>query len=677
VHLHRDVDVICDVGGQDIKIMLLQDGQVKDFKLNTQCSAGNGYFLQRVAQQFDIAVEDYADVAFRAQRMPTFSYGCAVFLQSDIVNFQRQGWRPEEIMAGLAAILPKNIWLYVARIPNFATLGRTFVLQGGTQRNLAAVKAQVDFIRARLRGRGEEPRILVHEHCGEAGAIGAALEALRTRENGRPTGFVGFEALAGLRWTATTNESTVCRFCRNRCQRTFLDIELPGPKGARRRLITGNSCEKGSVEDVEQVRAIKADLDGVFDRTENLAEIVAREAFRSFAPASEHRRTIGKFLTRRDWRRASRRPRRRNLRIGIPRALNVYSVAPFLTAWLESLGVRFRNIVFSDVSSEGLYREGCTRASIDPCFPSKLGIPHVHNLIHKKHERNALDAILFPMLDDLPSDLVGTMACRVCPTITATPTAVRAAFRKDGDLFARKGIEFLCPFLNVAQPALLERQLYDQLGAFLGLTRAENADAVRAGYSALERHRDRMRDRALAVIQRLEREQGLGIVVLGRPYHADPGINHGIFRELQKRGYPIFTTESLPVDPDFLDPLFGDEVRKGLVASPLDISDVWKNSFNSVSNRKLWAAKVVARHPNLVGLELSSFRCGHDAPIYGVVQEIVETSGTPFFTFRDLDENHSAGSIRIRIETIDYSLRRYREALARHREPALAGSPEG
>jgi predicted nucleotide-binding protein (sugar kinase/HSP70/actin superfamily) len=59
------------------------------------------------------------------------------------------------------------------------------------------------------------------------------------------------------------------------------------------------------------------------------------------------------------------------------------------------------------------------------------------------------------------------------------------------------------------------------------------------------------------------------------------------------------------------------------------------------------------------------------------VQEIVETSGTPFFTFRDLDENHSAGSIRIRIETIDYSLRRYREALARHREPALAGSPEG
>jgi len=663
VRTYRDVDVICDVGGQDIKIMMLQDGHVKDFKLNTQCSAGNGYFLQRVAEQFGIPVHEFAETAFRAKRMPTFSYGCAVFLQSDIVNFQRQGWSPEEILAGLAAILPKNIWLYVARIPNFASLGRTFVLQGGTQRNLAAVKAQVDFIRARMRGRGTEPRILVHEHCGEAGAIGAALEARRTRQNGRPSDFIGFDALTSLTWSATTDESTICPFCRNRCQRTFLEFEISGAEPSRRRLITGNACEKGSVDDVDEVRAIKADLDRVLADTENLAEITAREAFQSFAPASVRSRPGGLRVIGSGRKRAVRSARRDSLRIGIPRVLNVYSAAPFVTAWLESLGVRFRNIVFSDFSSEGLYRQGCTRASIDPCFPSKLGVPHVHNLIYRKHERNPLDAILFPMFDDLPSDVTGTMACRVCPTITATPTAVRAAFRKDGDLFARKGIEFLCPFLNLAQPALLERQLRDQLGSFLGLTRAENSAAVRAGYAALEQHRNRIRERGLATIRRLERERRLGIVVLGRPYHADPGVNHGIFRDLQRRGYPILTAESLPADPEFLDELFGDEIREGLLSDPLDISDVWKTSFNSVSNRKLWAAKVVARHPNLVGLEVSSFRCGHDAPIFGVVQEIVEKSGTPFFAFRDLDENRSAGSIRIRIETIDYFLRRHREAL--------------
>src|SRR5207253_4214319 len=80
-----------------------------------------------------------------------------LFMQSDIVDFQRQGWKPEEIMAGLANVLPKNIWLYVSQIPNLAKLGKNFVLQGGTQHNLAAVKTQVDFIeRSEERRAGKE-----------------------------------------------------------------------------------------------------------------------------------------------------------------------------------------------------------------------------------------------------------------------------------------------------------------------------------------------------------------------------------------------------------------------------------------------------------------------------------------------------------------------------------------
>ena len=75
-----------------------------------------------------------------------------------------------------------------------------------------------------------------------------------------------------------------------------------------------------------------------------------------------------------------------------------------------------------------------------------------------------------------------------------------------------------------------------------------------------------------------------------------------------------------------------------------------------------------ARHPNLVALEISSFKCGHDAPIYGVVEGIVEQSGTPYFCFKDLDENKPSGSIKIRVETIDYFLRRYREEVIRKRK---------
>jgi hypothetical protein len=128
--------------------------------------------------------------------------------------------------------------------------------------------------------------------------------------------------------------------------------------------------------------------------------------------------------------------------------------------------------------------------------------------------------------------------------------------------------------------------------------------------------------------------------------------------------------EALPLDDDLLERLFGEEVRAGVVASPLDITDAWKNSYSCSTNHKVWAAKFTARHPNLVALEISSFKCGHDAPIYGVVEGIIEQSGTPYFCFKDLDENKPSGSIRIRVETIDYFLQRYREEVIRKRQAA-------
>jgi len=124
---------------------------------------------------------------------------------------------------------------------------------------------------------------------------------------------------------------------------------------------------------------------------------------------------------------------------------------------------------------------------------------------------------------------------------------------------------------------------------------------------------------------------------------------------------------SAPLTPK----LFGDEVRAGLITHPLDISDVWKNRYSTSTNHKVWAAKFTARHPNLVALEGSSFKCGHDAPIYGVIEGIIEESGTPYFSFKDLDENKPTGSIRIRVETIDYFLRRYREDIVERKRKEL------
>ncbi len=665
LHFHGDVDVICDVGGQDIKLIFLKEGTVKEFKLNTQCSAGNGYFLQSSCQGFGFPIEQYAEQAFRARAYPEFSYGCAVFLQAEIVDFQRQGWEPHEILAGLAAVLPKNIWHYVAKLPNLAILGRHFVLQGGTQRNLAAVKAQLDFIQERFRGSGIEPRVSVHRFTGESGAIGAALEAIRVYRPGEATPFIGFEALANLTYQTRRDESTRCDFCKSKCLRTFVDVELPRkptPKSPltlvaeeplRRRFINA-SCEKGQAEALDDVRQINARHKQVKRANPDLSAWAARRAWGDFRPSPATGKGLGLFR---------RGPDRGRLRIGIPRVLNLYSLAPFFSAYLGSLGIPHRNLVFSDFTSDALYKEGAKRGAIDPCFPSKVAIAHLHNLMERKHRRKPLDWILFPKIASLPTPLRHTQDSTACPTATATPESVRAAFCKDEDRFTQLGVRLVSPFLSFAEPELLKRQMWQTFGPLLQLSRGENQRACAAGWAALERFGTELRDRGREILERLERDRRLGIVLLGRPYHNDPGLNHQILAELQQLGYPVLTIDSLPLDEEILDSLFGEEIRAGLVRDAREIGDVWRNSYSENSNRKIWAAKYVARHPLLIGLELSSFKCGHDAPIYNLIEQIIEQSGTPFFAFRDLDENRSAGSIKIRLETIDYFLRRYREQL--------------
>ncbi|PYU98826.1 MAG: CoA activase, partial [Acidobacteria bacterium] len=154
-----------------------------------------------------------------------------------------------------------------------------------------------------------------------------------------------------------------------------------------------------------------------------------------------------------------------------------------------------------------------------------------------------------------------------------------------------------------------------------------------------------LRAQGREILKKLEAEDRIGIVVLGRPYHNDPGINHEILEEFQKIGYPALTLQSLPIDDDILFPLFEEDIKAGLIEHPMDIRDAWKNSYSENTSQKVWAAKYTGRHPNLVALELSSFKCGHDAPIYTVVEETVTKSGTPYFSFKDIDENKPTGSI--------------------------------
>jgi len=632
-----EVEVVCDVGGQDIKVLFMRRGRIWDFRLNTQCSAGNGYFLQATATRFGLAVEEFAAAAFRARRAPAFQAGCAVFLETDIVNAQQLGWSPEEILAGLARVLPKNVWLHVVQEPDLARFGRRFLLQGGTQRNLAALKAQVDFIRSRV----PDAEVRVHPYPGECGAIGAALEAIQ-RCGAGPSRFVGFEALDRLRVDVRKDESTRCRRCRNACLRTF--IRAVAPDGSERRMIVA-TCERGAQEDPALVREAHRRMRAVRERAPDLVDLAARRAFQRLAAPSPDGG-------------APRGASAAAPRVGIPRVLDLYSVAPFFTAYLEAAGVPFARIVFSDPTGEALFREGSRRGAVDPCFPVKAALAHVHQLVVERR----VDLVFFPRLVTLPALLPGACDSMACPAAAAAPEVVRAALTRPPDLLAARGVEFLSPTLHMGERGLFARQMLEAWGSRLGLSAASHERAMRAGWSALDRFLAELRAAGDRVLSRVEREGGLAVVMLGRPYHGDPGVNHGIPEAIQRLGYPVLPIEALPVDEARIARLFGEGGPPVGIHFPEDAA---RTTYSENSTRKLWAARYVARHPNLAAVDLSSFRCGHDAPIYDVVQRALDESGTPCLAFHDLDENRPAASLEIRLETLAFFLDRHAENLPR------------
>ncbi|MGB5810102.1 MAG: BadF/BadG/BcrA/BcrD ATPase family protein [Polyangiales bacterium] len=668
-HYFGDVDVICDIGGQDIKVLFMENGDIKTFKLSNQCSAGNGMLLQAMADQFGLPVQEYAENAFKADLAPVFSYGCAVFLDTDRVNFQKEGFGKEELLAGLAQVLPKNVWQYVVGVPRMAALGRKFVLQGGTQYNMAAVKAQVDYIKERV----PNAEVYVHPHSGEAGAIGAAMETLRVVTRRGHSTFIGLDAAIDLKYQTKNDESTTCHFCANECSRTFIDAFRPD--GSTSRYISGFSCEKGMVESKDAMEDLVKERRKVMKEFPNLVNHEGLKAFKRVSgvqPMPEAGADIDDVKVEKKFFGAIERTRyqrgfersseaaaekRAKWRVGIPRVLNMYSTAPFFRTYLEVLGVRPKNIVFSDPSSEEMFAEGGKYGSVDPCYPSKVAQAHFHQLFFHKHEKAPFNAIFFPILTHVPSFVTDAVDYASCPIVAGTPDVMKAAFTKEQDYFATRGITYMAPAFSFSEPTLLKRAMYEAFADQLEITEDESDFATAEGLAALDRFDQDLQSKGKAILDQVEYDNKIAILVVGRPYHLDPGLHHGIPDEFQVLGYPILSIRSIPKDPEWL----GRFYEEG--EDTLSINDVWPENYSANSAQKVWAVKFAARHPHVAILDLSSFKCGHDAPTYGIIDSIVSSSGLPSSSLHDIDANRPGGSIKIRVKTYAHSLRLREEHL--------------
>jgi predicted nucleotide-binding protein (sugar kinase/HSP70/actin superfamily) len=222
-----------------------------------------------------------------------------------------------------------------------------------------------------------------------------------------------------------------------------------------------------------------------------------------------------------------------NLRIGIPKALNLWSTHQFWLGFFTALGIDPLSIVFSSDTSEEQNRQfGKGRGTVDCCYPVKCISGHYGELVFG--QRKKIDILFSPMIQTLPSFLLGHVAQTLsCPRVMAGPETIKAGFIKEKDVFADNGIRYVAPLVSLAEPPLLPKQLYEGLKeAIPGLSIEQTKRAVEQGYQTLEAFNNKLQRRARDVLEWCARENKPCLLVLARPYHMDPGIGHEIEVEI-------------------------------------------------------------------------------------------------------------------------------------------------
>jgi predicted CoA-substrate-specific enzyme activase len=196
------VNTILEIGGQDSKIILLRDGIVTDFAMNTVCAAGTGSFLDRQAARLDIPIEEFGDLALKSRAEVRVAGRCAVFAESDMIHKQQLGHRTEDIVYGLCRALVRN---YLNNLGKGKDIIPPVLFQGGVAANRG--------IREAFR-RELDMEIEIPPHYDVMGAIGAALIA---KDNSQKKGCTGFRGLDVSECSFDVRPID-CRGCANMCE---------------------------------------------------------------------------------------------------------------------------------------------------------------------------------------------------------------------------------------------------------------------------------------------------------------------------------------------------------------------------------------------------------------------------------------------------------------------------
>ena len=175
------VQTILEIGGQDSKIIILRDGIVTDFAMNTVCAAGTGSFLDQQAGRLNVPIQDFGSIALKSKNPARIAGRCGVFAESDLIHKQQLGYPVEDLLYGLCQALVRN---YLSNLALGKDILPTVTFQGGVATNSGMVKAFEEALNT---------KVVVPDNHQTMGAIGAALLAMENHQfNNVETKFKGF-----------------------------------------------------------------------------------------------------------------------------------------------------------------------------------------------------------------------------------------------------------------------------------------------------------------------------------------------------------------------------------------------------------------------------------------------------------------------------------------------------
>ncbi|MDR1497039.1 MAG: acyl-CoA dehydratase activase-related protein [Puniceicoccales bacterium] len=492
--LEPDVSFLLDIGGQDMKAVFIERNTIARLDINEACSSGCGSFIDSFARSLGMSAAEFATLACSAENPCDLGTRCTVFMNSRVKQAQRENATRSDIAAGLAYSVAKNCLFKVLKLKNTAELGGRIVVQGGTMRNHAVVRAfelltGIDITVA------PTPELM--------GAYGAALYALDRAANASTPAHGHGRTLASLAEARPHDVADrVCPGCENRCvvrRHTFANGNT---------FFAGNKCEK-----------IFSNRGEAAYNGENLHAFKQRLLF--------SRCTRDKKASQ---------PR---TRIGIPRVLNFHENIPFWHALLTHAGF---DITLSAPSTFGLYGSGVRSIMSDNiCFPAKLVHGHILDLLEKK-----VDRIFMPfVINEQNTDAKSASRAYNCPIVSGYSDVIRSAI----DTAGRHGTPLDSPTLTFADPVLLNKACRRYIVEMLGVSARIFDAAFDHALAARREYEETLAAKTRTILAKNATSGHPVIVLAGRPYHSDPLIQHKVADMFAAFGADVLTEDVAAAAP--------------------------------------------------------------------------------------------------------------------------------